>query len=303
MMTLKELRKELSKIIIGQDNLINIVSITLYRHLLKTEFVKSNLLRSSYSNLLIIGATGTGKTYSVIETCKLLNFPLIEINCKSICQEGWYGRSLGDLISAGLRNLSGDTRENNKIVVFLDEFDKICVPNHSNGGENNVNYHLQTSILKYIEGQKIECSSGVYNTLDFCFIFSGAFVDLFDKPNTSIGFTKINDEERQFENELETRLLKFGMIEELLGRITRIVRTNNFTRETYRELLFNESAIFNQWFSIFNRLQIPYKAPNYSAIITKALEINLGARGLARLMEPIIDNIIEENSICIPSIK
>jgi ATP-dependent Clp protease ATP-binding subunit ClpX len=294
--SLKLLRDEVNKTVIGQKELVNNVTLCLYRHLYQIMGLETKSLNRPCNNLLISGKTGTGKTFSVKETAKLINIPFVEINCKSIAQEGWEGTSLIKLIERDFNNIGIFNKLTQYAIIFLDEFDKLCSPLASSKSEN-YSYHLQASILKYIEGVNVAIGKRVYDTGSFCFIFAGSFVGLNDSKinKNKIGFIS---HKTIVEKEIITNVLSdWGVMPELAGRITKFVKTNDFTREMYRELILNENLIVNQWYRFLSSLQFKNSYNiNYSKIITEAIEKDLGVRGLIQTMQSNIDEIIEENS-------
>ncbi len=294
------MREKLKLSIVGQEDLVNTSSLCVYRHLYKIQGIEHVQLEPYPNNLLIVGNTGTGKTYTVQKLAKEVNLPFIEINSKSIAQEGWEGTSLLKLLTKSLTAHMNHPKRYYPIV-FLDEFDKLCTPQGSST-DANVSIHIQSSILKYIEGLPLQIGNLMYNTNEFCFIFAGAFTDLFKTERTPIGYQHTQME--QLENttditnitDITDKLIKFGMLPELAGRITRFCKTNDFTREMYKELLCNKNSSFNRWFNYLRQLGFNRKnEPDYTNIITKAVNKKLGARGLIQLLEPEIDRLIEEN--------
>jgi len=293
--TIKELTEVVNQKVIGQEKLVSKVILCIYKHILKIKGMQSNSLDNPQNNLLIIGDTGTGKTFAVKEVCKQLNLPLIEINCKSISQEGWSGTSFIEIIHR--QSINNNNPLKSYTVVFLDEFDKICCPNMSSVNDD-LAFHLQSGLLKYIEGMKITYKNDktkaviTYDTTKFCFILCGSFSNMFNNIPTAIGFNTtvgILDEQ-----ELYTQLLNYGVIEEILGRITSIVQTNPFSRRMYTDLLCSDTFIINQWFRYLRSLDLnSVDKINYAAIITEAEKLKLGARGLIQLMYKYVDNIIE----------
>lgn len=292
--SITDLRKTLNETIIGQTDLVKTVTACLYRHLLKAMAVADGAIAPSPNNLLVYGNTGTGKTFTIKQACTSLKIPFIEVNSKSISQEGWAGKSLLNHLSNEFRDIQhSNTRY--YPVIFLDEFDKLCMPCGSSNDEN-VNIHIQSSILKYIEGFIVNINGIDYDTSDFCWIFSGAFSSALwnEDKKQSIGFNEDINNDTSIQV-LTDKLIKYGMMPELAGRITRFCKTNDFTEEMYRDLLCNPHAIFNQWISLFREKGFKIKDAEYSYIISEAVKRKLGARGLIQLLEPYIDEILEDN--------
>jgi ATP-dependent Clp protease ATP-binding subunit ClpX len=293
MKTIQEIKDELSQTVIGQPELVRAVSLCFYRHMIKT-FSDDDIVSQSANNLLIIGNTGTGKTFSVKQAAKLLHFPFIEINSKSISQEGWSGTSFISLLKDGLKNVTGKELDNIATpVIFVDEFDKLLLDSATDK-HDNISIHLQSGLLKYIEGMQISLAGYTFNTSKFCFIFAGAFNGLFNKEKDSIGFDRKKDESQII---LTDRLVKFGMLPELAGRITRYVTTKNITEELFRDLICDPNFVSNRWFSFLKAQGLDRKVePNWSHIINEAVKRNLGVRGLVQLIDIEVDKVLEDHN-------
>lgn len=289
-MNLKEIRDRLNKIVFYQSELIDVLSLCMIRHGLKIN-CRDEELSSTPNNLLIVGNTGTGKTFSVKQICKMTKYPYIEINAKSICQEGWHGKSFLDLMREGLNPyLNDDLRL--YPVILVDEFDKFCKPSDSSS-HADIHEILQSTILKYVEGFIFEHKQIYFDTSKFCFIFSGSFTGLLKEGKKNIGFQEHISTTSP--SDLTTKLLHFGIIPEVMGRITRLIKTNDITEQVYRDILCNPEFISNRWFRYLKERGIDRtQEPNYSAIITEAVEKNLGVRGLIQGLEIEIDRAIED---------
>lgn len=293
MMTLNELKETISKKVVGQPQLIESLLVTLQLQDLKLTARHSGLKTDIMSNLLIVGNTGTGKTMAVREAVKAFKFKLIELNAKTFSQEGgWAGESFSTQINQVLTHDHSD-----ELVIFIDEIDKVIRPQYESGG-SDVNHSIQEGLLKFIEGGKTTRDSkgvGGYSLANACFIFAGAFTGMLNKPTTSsIGFFSGNKQLQDPET-IQQKLIKFGMMEELVGRINRVAVTNNMTLEMFRAILANEYNTYNQYLEMLKITGIKpvdYE-PQVAKLIEKALQSNLGARGLNQLFMEEIDKLIK----------
>jgi len=107
--SLKELREKVNQSVIGQVELVDKVTLCIYRHLYKIYGQAIGSLGPSNNNLLIIGKTGTGKTFSVRETARHLSIPFVEINSKSICLDGYKGKTLASLLELGFKDIQHES--------------------------------------------------------------------------------------------------------------------------------------------------------------------------------------------------
>ena len=275
--------------IVGQDHLVDTVLLTLYRHLLKIAGVNTGYLKNSTSNLLIIGRTGTGKTFTVKEAAKILKLPFLEIDATQIAPgSSWKGKDLTDLIDEGFKSFE-HLEARNYPIIFLDEFDKMCT-------KDELNHHqrVQAAILKIVDGIKIEIRHVKYDTRNFCFIFAGAFTDIFREESPRIGFidNPAQEEEKIFTKDLE----KFGVMPELAGRINKVIKANDFSVEMYYKMITNPNSAANYWLKYLKELGASSLDEfNIVALVDEAQKRNLGGRGMNQILEKEIDSMLLDN--------
>lgn len=296
--SLSQLIDETNNVVIGQPEVVEAVAVCIYKFCIRTLFNnKFGDFINTNSNLLISGPTGTGKTFTVKTVCKLLDVPFIEINGKSICQEGWSGKSFLDQVREGMRSLTGIP---NQVIVFIDEFDKIIQPISSSTNEN-YSEAIQHTLLKYVEGMVVTLRDiGATDTKNFCFIFGGAFIGMNDvKVKGRIGFNSYEHEEakHQAQVSLSDKLIKYGMIPELAGRITSFAETKTFTKEMYLNLLFSDYFPFNRWREGLSYLNLKnlmeLEGDNLEEhLAQRAFDKKLGARGLFQECDKLISDTL-----------
>ena len=274
MLPLLEFQDSLKKIVKGQDEAINKLSTTIYKYLIKQFSQDQGLYFEGATSMLLVGQSGVGKTYLIKQAAKLSNLHMIEINAKSITQEGWSGKSFIDMVKSktnAWHNVDGG-------IIFIDEFDKICVPNASST-DDDVNYHIQSSILKYVEGM----DAGFLDFNKCLFVFAGAFVDLdINKAiQKEIGFNGANKDSSET---LNKALIKYGLIEELAGRIQEKIVLNKLDKQIYLDLLDTPTFYSQLWKEALLKLDISLDL-DYNKLIEEAEETNLGVRGLISAVE------------------
>lgn len=294
MLSLKELQDRVKLKVIDQNIHVNKFCTVFYKYLIKQQAHNFGCEFNSSTSCLLIGNSGSGKTYMVREAAKVFDVPFIEINAKSICQEGWAGNSFIDLIEQGMILHLQETKKDNTFIptiIFIDEFDKLLVGNFTTKGEN-LAFHLQASILKYIEGMEMFLKSfkRTINTKNWMFIFAGAFSGLQEKEVINIGFTKQKPDKKKLIKSLEN----YGMLPEIAGRLQEIIQLNSISENGYKKLLNSEFFVLNQWRELLRRFDITFKIP-YTKLIKKAIESDLGVRGLIQQTEYLITNIINKN--------
>lgn len=281
------LKELITETITGQDELIDAVIVTIYRHLLKIAGVNTGNLNNYATNLLIIGKTGTGKTFTVKEVAKAVGIPFIEIDASDIAPgSSWKGASLLEMIDERFKEIEHEESRNYPIIL-IDEFDKMCMPD-----EQSHALRIQASILKIIEGTTIDIRQVKYDTRNFCFIFAGAFTELFKEEQQNIGFSLNKTEDKIITNELE----KFGVMPELAGRINTIVKSNDFTTEMYYKLVCSPQAPVNLWIKYLKSLGVnSIQELNAVALVAEAEKRKLGGRGMNQLLEKEINAILLAN--------
>ncbi len=288
MNNLKGFQDELKKTIVGQDQAVNVITTVIYKYLLKLHGRDFGLHFNSSTTLLLLGDSGVGKTFIIRSAAELTGLPFIELNAKSVCQEGWAGKSFIDMLEAELRRYPDGIKGG---IIFLDEFDKMCTPNISSKGED-VNQSIQASILKYVEGFKLNDHTRV-NTKNFLFVFAGAFVDLIKKENAKIGF--VEEKKPKLTLQLLTEsLINYGMLPEFAGRIQEFCILNKLTRKDYKQILQNKEFNLYKWNALLEKLDIQIKHLE-DDLLDRAVKAKLGVRGLLQAVEELVTHTINKN--------
>jgi len=270
--------------VIGQDVAVSDVSLAIYKHIIRIDgLMTGDSIPLASSNVLLMGPTGSGKTY----ICKLLgemtSIPVLEIDCTNVGIGGsWAGDGFATLIKKHAPPPFS--------IVFLDEIDKIISPSPNSSGKD-VNKELQASLLKILEGYTV-CE----NSHDLLFILSGSFAEFdkhHDENKASVGFLGEKEDSSSLVGvKLRKKLIEFGMIPELAGRIKKMTKINNLTKDDFMKILKsdhtdNPRAIYNRLFSEHNVKKIPLNA--MEVIAQEAVEMGLGVRGLYNLIDEYID--------------
>ncbi len=242
----KDIYNEVSRLVKGHDNakkiLINQInrSYLRYTQKWKLELHQDDLIETQ--NVLLIGDSGTGKTHLVESLQKVMGFPLMIVNATSLNPTG----SGKGLTPAAFKKAIEDRAKEileeqhpkyfsidgvlEQMIVFVDELDKLCT---SFGSSENWNQQIQNNFLSIFENK-----AGLTGV---SFIFAGAFVGMEKEviKAKSIGFSKLEDSSFVDETDYEEEVIKFGMIPELVGRITHTVRIDKLNEDDYRNILFN----------------------------------------------------------------
>lgn len=240
----KAIEQQLKAFIIGQDDLVKQVSIFLHYHALK---ILNPQLNFPMRNLLIAGPSGCGKTEIWRVAKKLYDIPVQIVNSAEITSEGFSGdRKFSNTITAD--NIPGT------IFVF-DEFDKLCEPRHSSYGDN-ISQGIISELLKYIEGDSIEqlsnhgCTKKDIDTSKFGYVFIGTFQSIFDtrklQQESAIGFVHSINPDSSAIQISDEELLKYGMRNELIGRLSIRCVVRALDEDDYLKIAQNPNSRIEQ---------------------------------------------------------
>lgn len=284
MKTPKQIKQELDRYVIGQDDAKKKISVAAYNHLKRIAGFKNKK-----NNLLFAGPTGCGKTYMVSTLSKIINVNFLTVDATSFTAAGYQGRSVEEIVIDLMVLCNDDGNEASKSIVFIDEIDKLRKSKVSLSDVNNLG--VQQALLKLIEGSEISYISrrsvgGEYdkkfNTKDILFICSGAFHGLEDFSVDG--------------------LVNYGMMPEFIGRFSSICQLKKLEKSDYIDILKNskDSVLnsFKEWFSA-EKCTLIIKDDAIEYIADQAIAKNLGARGL----HGVLDDIFLEAQFEIPSMS
>ena len=317
MLTPKTIAKEISKVVIGQEEAIKKFSISAYNHLLMINNPDEGFHKQ---NILLCGASGTGKTLIAETASKIIGVPCIVYNIATTTASGYYGDSVTDIFSALLNEADGDLDLAQKGIVVLDEFDKKILRK-----ENGVNGKIDVGgeaivheLLKMLEGTKVKITKGgaygreiSFDTTNVTFVLAGALTGIeeqlekqeLEKLNKGnrVGFmgqSKTNEviDKKALRRDLTKEdLKKYGFSDELLGRISIIAKLNTLGKEEMIEILNNENGYMHEIERKFEVLgkKIIFSDKFKEEIAEKALSNeNLGARELNSLLNEALEDIM-----------
>lgn len=286
-----QLVTKLKEYIIGQDHILKAVALYLFKHAIQLEY---ELLLENKSVLLLTGQTGTGKTFIIKKAAELLNFHLIVINAKDISQEGWKGESLEAQVKKEI--LSRKLTQKDHIIVFIDEFDKMCM---SLASEDSIDYnmHIQYSILKYLDQSSdayINASTSWVKHRQICFILGGNFEEMRrQRVDKMIGFNYTKSED---DRDICKELMTFGMIPEIAGRVSEIVELNSITKEAYEYVWNNKNFFLNLWKELLETKGIMIDNQVYmDRSVSRALKKDVGIRGLIQEANLVLNEVLLNN--------
>ncbi len=316
-----KLKEMLDEYVIGQDRAKKIISVAVYNHY-KRVFLDykrdENLAKIEKSNILMLGPTGSGKTYLVKTLAKILNVPLAIADATSLTEAGYIGDDIESVLSKLLVAADGDEARAESGIVFIDEIDKIAkkanTKNRDVSGES-----VQQELLKMLEGSKIDVPIGgnqknaltpmtTINTDNILFICGGAFPDLENiikerlTNKGSMGFNAILREDLDKEEDLFAKvdmedIRKFGMIPEFLGRLPIVLSLSKLDEEALVKVLKEpKNAILKQYTRLLelDEVQLEFEDEALIEIAKKAMEKGTGARALRSIIEEFMLDIMYE---------
>ena len=235
-----QIKAMLDEYVIGQDYAKKVMSVAVYNHYKRVATGTMDDIEIEKSNMLMIGPTGSGKTYLVKTLARLLKVPLAITDATSLTEAGYIGDDIESVVSKLLQAADNDVEKAERGIIFIDEIDKIAKKKETRSRDVS-GESVQQGMLKLLEGSDIEVPVGAtsknamvpqvtVNTRNILFICGGAFPDLENiikarlNKQSSIGFNSDlkdkydNDKNILSKVELED-LREFGMIPEFLGRL------------------------------------------------------------------------------------
>lgn len=275
---------ELKEIIKGQDEAIESVVTNVLINL-KTAKENVNIQKNT---ILIDGSTGTGKTLLVTELAKILNSPVIIKNSTNYSTVGYVGDDLKSILTDLLRTANSDISKAENGIVCLDEIDKL--------GDTSLEIRrgIQQELLSYLSGTTVEVTLNkktyMFDTSNLTFIFMGAFTNMKEKKNKSIGF-----DSKENIRETTTDYVKAGMLREFMGRINVITKTNDLKIEDIENILINSKISPLKELILIGKLynvEITFTEGFIKKASFDALKENIGARGIHRVINKVKNKLL-----------
>jgi ATP-dependent Clp protease ATP-binding subunit ClpX len=313
-----KIKASLDEYVVGQEHAKKVISVAVYNHYKRVAADNLDGIEIEKSNMLMIGPTGSGKTYLVKTLARLLDVPLAIADATSLTEAGYIGDDIESVVSKLLAAADNDVERAEHGIIFIDEIDKIAKKKDTHqrdvSGES-----VQQGMLKLLEGAEIEVPVGAnsknamvplatVNTKDILFICGGAFPDLTDiikerlNKHSSMGFRadlkdKYDEEENLISRVTVEDIRKYGMIPEFLGRLPIIFTLDALTEDMMVQILKEpKNAIIKQYQKLLalDEVQLEFEEDALRAIAKKAREKDVGARALRAIIEDFMLDIMYE---------
>jgi len=303
------IKEHLDNYVIGQDAAKTVMSVAVANHY-KRIINPPKDFDLDKSNVMVLGATGAGKTLLAKTIAKYLDVPFTIADATTLTESGYVGDDVENVVQKLYANSGGNIEKTQKGIIFIDEIDKICRKGENTSLTRDVSGEgVQQGLLKIVEGTECRVppmggrkhpdqQTITIDTKNILFIVGGAFTELEKQiersKSSGMGFGSDlkNNEDKNYLAEVKPEdLIKYGLIPEFVGRFSMITHVNKLSEEQLVKILTEpKNAIIKQMQYLFNLddIKIDFTKEAKISIAKKAKELGTNARGLKNIMDTIL---------------
>ena len=303
------IKEYLDQYVIGQDAAKTVMSVAVANHYKRIVNPPSDF-ELDKSNVMVLGATGAGKTLMAKTIARYLDVPFTIADATTLTESGYVGEDVENVVQKLYTSAGGNIQKTEQGIIFIDEIDKICRKGENTSITRDVSGEgVQQGLLKIVEGTecRVPPQGGrkhpdsqmiTVNTKNILFIVGGAFTELerqIEKNQSSgIGFgaSLKNKEDKNYLADVKPEdLIKYGLIPEFVGRFSMITHVNQLSEEQLVKILTEpKNAIIKQMQYLFNLddIKIDFTKEAKISIARKAKDLGTNARGLKNIMDNIL---------------